>query len=197
MRRAVLTLTGTVAGLAALFSFKSHVPGVTPVAAATTPAGLSVSAPLSPAASSPAPASASPSKTAKKTTKKTTPKASPTAPASTAPPAAPPSNAPSSPAPPKPPPTTAPAKPSGTFTGPDESTDYGPVQVRITVSNGKITAASDEEQSQDSIGAKAVSQLNSEVLTVQSANVQAVSGATSTSEGYIASLQQAVDQAGL
>jgi uncharacterized protein with FMN-binding domain len=192
MRRAVLTLTGTVAGLAALFSFKSHVPGVTPVAAATTPAGLSVSAPLSPA-----PASASPSKTAKKTTKKTTPKASPTAPASTAPPAAPPSNAPSSPAPPKPPPTTAPAKPSGTFTGPDESTDYGPVQVRITVSNGKITAASDEEQSQDSIGANAVSQLNSEVLTVQSANVQAVSGATSTSEGYIASLQQAVDQAGL
>jgi len=193
MRRAVLTLTGTVAGLAALFSFKSHVPGVTPVAAATTPAGLSVSAPLSPAASSPAPASASPSKTAKKTAKK----ASPTAPASTTPPAAPPGNAPSSPAPPTPPPTTAPAKPSGTFTGPDESTDYGPVQVRITVSNGKITAASDEEQSQDSIGANAVSQLNSEVLTVQSANVQAVSGATSTSEGYIASLQQAVDQAGL
>ena len=197
MRRAVLTLGGTVAGLAALFSFKTHVPGVTPVAAASTPTGLSASAPPSPAASSPAPASASPSKTAKKTTKKTTPKASPTAPASTAPPAAPPSNAPSSPAPPKPPPTTAPAKPSGTFTGPDESTDYGPVQVRITVSNGKITAASDEEQSQDSIGANAVSQLNSEVLTVQSANVQAVSGATSTSEGYIASLQQAVDQAGL
>ena len=71
------------------------------------------------------------------------------------------------------------------------------MQVQITVADGKITAASDEQQSQDSIGANAVSQLNSEVLTVQSANVQAVSGATSTSEGYIASLQQAVDQAGL
>ena len=198
MRRAVLTLSGTVAGLAALFSFKTHAPGITPIAEPSTPAGLSVSAPPSP---TPAPASASPSRTAKK---KTPPKASSsptvtpsTAPAPTTPTTAPPSKAPSSPAPPKAPPTTAPAKPSGTFTGPDESTDYGPVQVRITVSNGKITDASDEEQTQDSIGANAVSQLNSEVLTVQSANVQAVSGATSTSEGYIASLQQAVDQAGL
>jgi uncharacterized protein with FMN-binding domain len=192
MRRAVLTLTGTAAGLAALFSFKSHVPGVTPVAAATTPAGLSVSAPLSPAA-----ASASPSKTAKKTAPKPAPKASPTASASTTPSAAPPSNAPSSPAPPQPP-TTAPAKPSGSFTGPDESTDYGPVQVRITVSNGKITDANGNlPDGGDSIGQNAIPQLNQEVLTVQSANIQAVSGATSTSEGYIASLQQAVDQAGL
>jgi uncharacterized protein with FMN-binding domain len=203
MRRAVLTLSGTVAGLAALFSFKTHVPGVTPIAEPSTPAGLSVSAPPSPTASAPAPASASPSKTAKKAPPKassspTPPAVTPsTAPAETTPTTAPPSKAPSSPAPSKAPPTTAPAKPSGTFTGPDESTDYGPVQVRITVSNGKITDASDEEQTQDSIGANAVSRLNSEVLTVQSANVQAVSGATSTSEGYIASLQQAVDQAGL
>ncbi len=48
MRRAVLTLSGTVAGLAALFSFKTHVPGATPVAEPSTPAGLSVSAPASP-----------------------------------------------------------------------------------------------------------------------------------------------------
>ncbi len=52
MRRAVLTLGGTVAGLAALFSFKTHVPGVTPVAATSTPTGLSASAPPTPAASS-------------------------------------------------------------------------------------------------------------------------------------------------
>jgi uncharacterized protein with FMN-binding domain len=71
------------------------------------------------------------------------------------------------------------------------------VQVQITVADGKITAASDEQQPQDSIGANAVSQLNSEVITAQSANVQSVSGATYTSNGYIASLQAAVDQAGL
>ena len=202
MRRAVLTLSGTVAGLAALFSFKTHVPGVTPVAAATTPAGLSVSAPPSPTASAPASASASPSKTTKKTGPKTS--SSPTAPTmtqpaatttpTTAPPSKKPTTSPTTPAPTK---SSAPAAPSGSFTGADESTNYGPVQVQITVANGKITAANDVQQPQDSIGANAVSQLNSEVLTAQSANVQAVSGATYTSNGYIASLQQAVDQAGL
>jgi uncharacterized protein with FMN-binding domain len=197
MRRAVLTLSGTVAGLAALFSFKTHVPGVAPVAASSTPTGPSVSAPPSPTVS--ASASASPARSVKKAA----PKASssptkPAAPATTTPTTAPPSKAPASSAPPKAPPTTAPAKPSGTFTGPDENTSpYGEVQVQLTVANGKITAASDVQQPQDSIGANAVSQLSSEVLTAQSANIQAVSGATYTSNGYIASLQQAVDQAGL
>jgi uncharacterized protein with FMN-binding domain len=207
MRRAVLTLGGTIAGLAALFSFKTHVPGITPVAATSTPTGLSVSAP--PMTSS---ASASPSKTAKKTTPKassspsapamtqpTTPIAPATTPARTTPTTAHSSAAPSKKPTPTPTPTksSAPAAPSGTFTGPDESTNYGDVQVQLTVSDGKITAANDVQQPSDSIGANAVSQLNSEVLTAQSANVQAVSGATYTSQGYIASLQQAVDQAGL
>ena len=205
MRRAVLTLGGTVAGLAALFSFKTHVPGATPVAEPSTPAGLSVSAPTASAAGS---ASAAPSvkKTAKASATPTAPAmtraATPTAPANTAPakitPATThPSKAPSSSAPSKPPPTTAPAKPSGSFAGTNENTQYGPVQVQITVANGKITAANDVQQPEDSIGANAVSQLNSEVLTAQSAHIQAVSGATYTSNGYIASLQQAVDQAGL
>jgi uncharacterized protein with FMN-binding domain len=196
MRRAVLTLSGTVAGLAALFSFKTHVPGAAPVAEPSTPAGLSVSAPATPAASAAGSASASPSPSAKKTPKASTP-ATPTAPAKTTQAATHPTKAPSSSAPPKPPPTTAPAKPSGNFTGPSENTQYGPVQVQITVANGKISAANDVQQPEDSIGANAVSQLNSEVLTAQSANIQAVSGATYTSNGYIASLQQAVDQAGL
>jgi uncharacterized protein with FMN-binding domain len=69
--------------------------------------------------------------------------------------------------------------------------------VQITVANGKITSANDVQQPSDSIGSNAVSQLNSEVLSAQSANIQAVSGATYTSNGYIQSLQSAVDQAGL
>ncbi|HEY7277199.1 MAG TPA: FMN-binding protein [Trebonia sp.] len=195
MRRAVLTLSGTVAGLAALFSFKTHVPGATPVAEASTPAGLSVSAPASPAVSAAGSASAAPSakKTAKASSTPTAPTTRPATPAKTTPAATHPAKAPSSSAPP----STAPAKPSGNFTGPNENTQYGPVQVQLTVANGKITAANDVQQPEDSIGANAVSQLNSEVLTAQSANIQAVSGATYTSNGYIASLQQAVDQAGL
>jgi uncharacterized protein with FMN-binding domain len=208
MRRAVLTLSGTVAGLAALFSFKTHVPGVTPVAVPSSPAGLSVSAP--PAAPS-SPASASPAKTARATapkassspaapamTRTATPAAPATTPARTTPTTAPPSKQPTTPGTPAPAKSTAPAKPSGTFTGPDENTSpYGDVQVQLTVADGKITAANDVQQPDDQIGASAVSQLNSEVLTAQSANVQAVSGATYTSNGYLASLQQAVDQAGL
>ena len=210
MRRAVLVIGGTVAGLAALFSYKSH---VTDIASASTsaPTGLSVTAQPTPSSNSgslaaPSSASASPSKTAKKTTKRSTPKPSATAPTETTPattapttssPRTTPSKTPTSPASPKPSATTAPAAPSGTFTGSDENTQYGQVQVQLTVANGKITAANDVQQPADSIGANAVSQLNSEVLTAQSANVQAVSGATYTSQGYIASLQQAVDQAGL
>ena len=197
MRRAVLTLGGTVAGLAALFSFKTHVPGITPVAATSTPSGLSVSAPPSPTMSAPASASPSPSKTAKKVAKKASP--SPTAPATTPTHITPTTAAPTkkATAPASTPAPTKSAAPSGNFTGTDESTNYGDVQVQITVANGKITAANDVQQPSDSIGSNAVSQLNSEVLTAQSANIQAVSGATYTSNGYIQSLQSAVDQAGL
>jgi uncharacterized protein with FMN-binding domain len=72
------------------------------------------------------------------------------------------------------------------------------VQVQITVSDGKITnAAGSLPQGGDSIAANAIPQLNSEVLQAQSANIQAVSGATYTSDGYISSLQNALDSNGL
>jgi uncharacterized protein with FMN-binding domain len=72
------------------------------------------------------------------------------------------------------------------------------VQVSITVSNGKIASANGTlPQGGDSIAQNALPQLNQEALTAQSASIQAVSGATYTSNGYIQSLQQAVDQAGL
>jgi uncharacterized protein with FMN-binding domain len=45
------------------------------------------------------------------------------------------------------------------------------------------------------INSYAVPQLRSEVLTAQSANIDVVSGATVTSEGYINSLQAALDSA--
>jgi uncharacterized protein with FMN-binding domain len=192
MRRAVLTLSGTVAGLAALFSFRTHVPGIADVSAAGTPSGLSATSPTATKTASPmlkTPASK--------------PSAAKPSPAMTAP-AAPPASA--TPTPVKmtaaPTPTasasTAPAGKSGTFAGPTESTSYGPVQVTITVSGGKITAADGSlESGGDSISENALPQLNSETVTAQNADIQAVSGATATSDGYIGSLQQAVDSAGL
>ena len=185
MRRAVIVFGTTAAGLAALFSYKTHVAGV---AVASTSPTVTVSSTPSSGSSLAGSASARPSPS-KSTTKKPAPKPSHSATA----PAATHSTAPSSA-----PKTSAPAGKSGTFSGPAENTQYGEVQVSITVSNGKITNANGTlPQGGDSIAQNAIGQLNPEVLTAQSASIQAVSGATYTSQGYIGSLQQAVNQAGL
>jgi len=91
---------------------------------------------------------------------------------------------------------------SGTFTGTSVQTRFGPVQVQITVANGSITDVTalqltDKDQRSVSISNRAAPVLRQEVLAAQSANVQGVSGATYTSDGYLSSLQSALDQAGL
>ncbi|MFF0477772.1 FMN-binding protein [Streptomyces sp. NPDC004284] len=89
---------------------------------------------------------------------------------------------------------------SGTYTGDSVDTRYGPVQVRVTVSGGRLTGAvavrtpSENERDRE-IAGYAVPMLTSETLTAQSARIDTVSGATYTSEGYIRSLQSALDQA--
>jgi len=89
-----------------------------------------------------------------------------------------------------------------TYTGDAVSTRFGDVQVEITVEDGKVTKAAvlqvpwgngrDQE-----INSYAVPILNSETVDAQSANIDMVSGATYTSNGYIGSLQSAIDQANL
>jgi len=93
--------------------------------------------------------------------------------------------------------TTATTK---TVTGDAMDTRFGPVQVRITVANGKITAASAINYPTGSprdaeINAYAIPQLNQEAVQASSANIDMVSGATFTSQGYIQSLQSALDKA--
>ena len=88
------------------------------------------------------------------------------------------------------------------YTGTAADTQYGPVQVRITVAGGKITAAEAVEYPSGSgrdqeINAGAIPQLNASVLQHQSASIDMVSGATYTSDGYAQSLQSAIDQAKL
>ena len=176
MRRAVLALGGTVAGLAALFSYKTYVPHVTALTTPITPTE-SASPSLAPTIATIKPPATKPTATKKPTVKKTT---------------APPAPVPTTSAPPPPPP-----KPSGTFTGQAVDTNYGPVQVQITVSDGKITQANGDDQGGSSIGENAIPQLNQEAVQAQSANIQGVSGATYTSQGYIQSLQEAIDSAHL
>jgi uncharacterized protein with FMN-binding domain len=86
------------------------------------------------------------------------------------------------------------------FTGDSLSGKWGAVQVQITVSNGKITAAPAivtpaSKSKSVRINQQAVPILQSEALSVQSANINSVSGATYTSDRYEASLQSAIDRA--
>lgn len=87
----------------------------------------------------------------------------------------------------------------GTATGPLILTMYGPVQIRVTVAAGTITEIAEiklpfEHEHSRWIRANLVPQLRQRVLTAQSADVDVVSGATYTGQGYLTSLQGALDQ---
>lgn len=90
---------------------------------------------------------------------------------------------------------------SGAATGNAVDTRYGSAQVRVTVKNGKIVAIealqlqSNDPHSQQ-ISSSAAPVLQQEVLTKQTADVDAVSGATYTSASYTQSLQSALDKLG-
>jgi len=166
MRRVILAVTGTIAGLVALLSFKSHVPSV-PVAATTGGSGGS--------SSSSAPSSSSSSSSSGGQT------------------------------------TTVPGEfPQGSLAskltagetavdGKAANTAYGPVQIQLIKQNSKIVKVAVLVQPANTlhdiqIGAFAFPKLISETLAAQSGKIDAVSGASYTSAGYIASLQSALDK---
>ena len=91
---------------------------------------------------------------------------------------------------------------NGTFRGSTVQTQFGPVQVEIAVQNGKITSSNaikypSGNQRDVLIANYAVPQLNAEAVQAQSAKISMVSGATYTSDGYLQSLQSAIDKAHL
>ncbi len=162
MRRVILAVTGTVAGLVALLSFKSHVPSI-PVAATTGGSGGSSS-------SSTPPSSSSGGQT-----------------------------------------TTVPGEfPQGSLAsklsagetavdGNAADTVYGPVQIQLIEQDSKIVKVAVLVQPANTlhdiqIGAFAFPKLISETLAAQNGKIDAVSGASYTSAGYIQSLQSALDK---
>lgn len=89
-----------------------------------------------------------------------------------------------------------------TYTGQTVQTARGPVEVRVRVRAGKIIKAEvpvhpggDPRSAQ--INDYAVPVLVHETLSAQSNRIDMVSGATITSEGYVQSLQSALDKAGI
>jgi uncharacterized protein with FMN-binding domain len=153
MRRVILAVTGTIAGLVALLSFKSHDPTV-PVAATSGTSGSSTSS-----------SSSSSSRTIPGEFQRA---AGPLTAGETA------------------------------ITGKVADTVYGPVQIQLIVKSHKIVKVAVLEQPTNTIhdiqiGEFAFPKLIGETLTSQNAKIDAVSGASYTSAGYISSLQSAVD----
>ncbi len=88
----------------------------------------------------------------------------------------------------------------GTYAGASEDTPYGTVQIAVVISGGKITDVNflqmpfDQGHSQE-VTSVASPLLKQTTLSHQSANIDFVSGATTTSEAYAQSLQAALDHA--
>lgn len=166
MRRAVIVLGTTAAGLAALLSFKTHSLAAADPASSTPAASAGTSQPAASGTGS-----SSPSPAARKKAGAAGPKAGATRPAATR-----------------------------TVTGTTTNTQYGPMQVQVTLAGTKITKVTvlqrtNDGAESDQIDANAIPKLTSETLAAQSAHIDAVSGASYTSSGYIQSLQNALDQA--
>jgi len=170
MRRVILAVTGTIAGLVALLSFRSHVPS-SPVAATAGGPGGGSSASSAPAGSS---ASPSPPKGGGQT--EAAPGAFPQG-------------------------SLAGTLSAGekAVNGKVANTAYGPVQIQLIERSGKIVKVAVLTQPLNTlndiqIGKFAFPKLIGETLTAQDAKIDAVSGATYTSAGYVQSLQSALDK---
>lgn len=179
MKKIVYAVLATLTGLVLLFSYRTSLEAVAPTAAGSiapktttgTSGGTSTSAPSASgtgtSASAPSGTSASGSSSSGSSSGGST--------------------------------TTSGLK-DGTFTGQAADTRYGAVQVAITVSGGQITDVSvpqypNTERRDEEINAQAIPILISETKSAQNAQIDMVSGATFTSDGYTQSLQSAIDQA--
>lgn len=86
-----------------------------------------------------------------------------------------------------------------TATGPEEQFGYGQLDVKVTVRGSRITDVSvpvlqTAEPMSQQISQEAIGLLRPEVMSVQSGNINGVSGATYTSAAYAQSLQAALDK---
>ena len=165
MKRIILSVTGTVAGLIALLSFKTETHPVAGTAALPSAAIGAQSS--SSTTATPTPGSS--------TTAAGTPTASP---------------------------STSAAPASESYLGSSVTTRYGVIQVKVTVRAKKITNVSFAQLTafdgrSQQINSDAAPQLLQETLSAQSANIDTVSGASYTSDGYRQSLQSALDKAGI
>jgi uncharacterized protein with FMN-binding domain len=195
MKRALLIAGGTVGGLGAVLAITPPQLGSTSAIniAGAPMTGADTTAVASASSSSSAKTTAAATKAAKPVaTKKAASGNSATNNSATTAPAADPAATQA--------PAASPTAINGTFTGPSVNVNYGNVQVKITVVNGRITdavAVKAPTGKNDRYTNMAVPVLKQQTLRAQSANIQGVSGASYTSYGWFTSLQGAIALAGL
>ena len=206
MRRAILTLGGTAAGLAALFSFKTHsLAGVAALSTQSSP-GTASAAPMSGSGSMgpTTPSHKGTMGTGKSTSKKSGMgsggKTSGTGSGGTTSGTGSGSTTSGMSSGTSKPTSSGTMATQRTLTGAVENTQYGPMQVQVTLTGTKITEITvlqhtNEGQLSAQIDSNALPKLTAEALAAQSARIDAVSGASYTSSGYIQSLQSALDMA--
>ncbi|HET9721682.1 MAG TPA: FMN-binding protein [Candidatus Saccharimonadales bacterium] len=88
----------------------------------------------------------------------------------------------------------------GTYNGNNEQTPYGPVQIAVVVSGGKISDVNFLQMPNDLDHTREVTSFSEPILkkatlNSQNSHVDFISGATTTSEAYQMSLQSALNQA--
>ena len=201
MKRALLIAGGTVGGLGAVLAITPPQLGTTsainiaggPVTGPGATSSASASSSSSPSSS---PAAATTKASATNSAKPVATKSSAGGAVATTAPVATATQAPATTVPA----TTSKTSINGTFTGPSVNVNYGNVQVKITVVNGRITdavAVKAPSGKNDRWTNMAVPILKAQTLKAQSANVQGASGASYTSYGWFTSLQGAIALAGL
>jgi uncharacterized protein with FMN-binding domain len=94
----------------------------------------------------------------------------------------------------------APGYRNGTYTGPPVDVFYGLVQVQVVIQNGQIANVQflqypNDRRTSVEINNQAMPWLTQEAIQAQSANVDIITGATLTSEGFATSLQAALQSA--
>ena len=215
MKRGLLIGIGTLGGLGAVFAITPPQFGASTGAGgiggalsnsgttSAAPAQTQSAAPSStPVAATPTPTKATTSKTSSAAKKAAAKAAAAKAAADKAAAASAATKAANTPTPAATPTKAAPSGISGTFAGATNQTRFGPVQVQITVSNGKITAVKalqypNGDGRSASISQQAIPYLVQQTLTAQSDQISGVGGASYTSYGFYISLQSALKKAGL
>ena len=171
MRRAIFALLGTATGTVLLVGAKggfSHPagPGTVPLADDHSSASASATASRAPSAAGRAPSAAGRAPTGKATPTKAADR----------------------------------GLRNGTWNGTSASNEFGAVKVAVVVAGGKITDVNvldfpNSHSRSRQINNRALPELRAEALAAQSASIDTITGATTTSESYRQSLQAAIDQA--